>query len=626
MLSGRLGNRYEILGLLGGGGTAEVYKAQDIYLNRPVTIKALRPDYASDENFTRLFRREAQAVASLSHANIVSIYDVGQEGNTPYLVMEYVDGENLKHKIEREGPLLPEKAVEILLQVLEALDQAHRNGIVHRDIKSQNILISKNEQAKLTDFGIARVTTSATTTQTGTFMGSMHYISPEQAKGETAGFQSDIYSLGVVLYEMLTGTVPFTGDSPVAVAIKHIQEEPAVPSHLNPSIPAALENITIKAMQKEPALRYGSAAEMAQATWKAYSHRLANTFKPASYSDSPVYVSQPPASGPRDEVDWGKSEKPRAKKPFRTPLFLLILFAVLAAAGFALSSFLNAPGGEVQVPNVVGLPLPEAQKTLDDLGLEVETVRENHASIPEDTVMEQDLKPGITVRLPQVIVLTVSSGPETVDVPSLLEKTLQEARAILEELGLTVQEPVIEEYNEDTAPGLVFDQKPAQGTELPSGSPVTVYVSKGPEHPKVPYLIGLTLEEARTKLQENNLVLDEDVTWAENEKLERGKIMSQEPAPGTEVSRDTAVKVKLSGGPDGGSGTGETVIEIEVPDDGEEHLVEVVVSDERGTYNTYTNTHPAGVTIRVPVRFAGKEASVRILMDGKLFEEKTVSR
>ncbi|HHW43609.1 MAG TPA: Stk1 family PASTA domain-containing Ser/Thr kinase, partial [Desulfotomaculum sp.] len=263
MIGKQLGNRYEILEQLGGGGMAIVYKGRDTFLNRLVTIKMLRPEFSSDQDFTRRFRREAQAVASLSHPHIVSIYDVGQEEGVQYLVMEYVDGEDLKTLIRREGALDAERAVQIALQVLEALEHAHENNIVHRDIKPHNILLTKSGRAKLTDFGIAREATAATVTQTDTIVGSVHYLSPEQARGEVAGPKSDIYSLGVVLYEMLTGTVPFAGDSPISVAIKHIQEEPEPPSRRNPAIPPALEQVVLRALAKNPGQRFASAREMA---------------------------------------------------------------------------------------------------------------------------------------------------------------------------------------------------------------------------------------------------------------------------------------------------------------------------------------------------------------------------
>ncbi|MHB8986009.1 MAG: protein kinase domain-containing protein, partial [Eubacteriales bacterium] len=266
MIGKLLGNRYQILEQLGGGGMAIIYKGRDTFLNRFVTIKVLRPEFTSDEEFVKRFSREAQAIARLSHPNIVSIFDVGREGEVPYLVMEYVEGDNLKNKIRTNGAISqPERAVEIARQVLSALQHAHDNNIVHRDIKPHNILITTGGAAKLTDFGIAREATTATLTQSDTIVGSVHYLSPEQARGETAGPGSDIYSLGIVMYEMLTGELPFNGDTPISVAIKHIQDVPAPPSRINPAVSPELEKVIIRAMAKNPADRFESARKMAEA-------------------------------------------------------------------------------------------------------------------------------------------------------------------------------------------------------------------------------------------------------------------------------------------------------------------------------------------------------------------------
>jgi len=259
-----LGNRYEVLEKLGGGGMAIVYKGRDTYLNREVTIKVMRPEFTSDEDFVQRFRREAQAVARLSHANIVNIHDVGQEDGTHYLVLEYVRGDNLKNIIKQKGRLEPEDAVNIAVQVCEALEHAHNNNIVHRDIKPHNILITADGKAKLTDFGIAMETTAGTITRTDTIMGSVHYLSPEQARGETATARSDIYAVGILLYEMLTGKQPYSGDSPIAIALKHIQETPLPVNEVNPDVPAELAEVVGRAMEKKPELRYKSARELAR--------------------------------------------------------------------------------------------------------------------------------------------------------------------------------------------------------------------------------------------------------------------------------------------------------------------------------------------------------------------------
>ncbi|MBW7459196.1 Stk1 family PASTA domain-containing Ser/Thr kinase, partial [Paenibacillus sepulcri] len=262
MIGHELGGRYEIITRIGGGGMALVYKAHDILLNRKVAVKILRQQFVHDEEFIRRFRREAQSAGALSHPNVVSIYDVGQEDETHYIVMEYVEGHNLNEIIQERAPLQPEEAVRIAIQICDALEHAHHNQIIHRDIKPHNILIGKNGRVKVTDFGIARAVTSSTITQTGSVLGSVHYFSPEHAKGISTGEKSDLYSLGIVLYQMLTGKLPFLGESPISVALKHLQETFEEPRVVNPYIPQSVENVILRAMRKNPSERYNSADEM----------------------------------------------------------------------------------------------------------------------------------------------------------------------------------------------------------------------------------------------------------------------------------------------------------------------------------------------------------------------------
>ncbi|MHB8158126.1 MAG: protein kinase domain-containing protein, partial [Desulfocucumaceae bacterium] len=347
MIGKMLGNRYEILEQLGGGGMAIVYKGRDTILTRLVTIKLLRPEYTLDEDFVMRFRREAQSVASLSNPNIVSIYDVGRENDMHYLVMEYIDGEDLRSIIKREGPLDPATAVRIARQICDALDHAHDNKIVHRDVKPHNILITRTGRAKLTDFGIAREASAATLTTSDTIIGSVHYLSPEQARGEVPDPGSDIYSLGVVLYEMLSGSLPFTGDSPIAIALKHIQSDPEPLRRKNNKIPESLEWVVMKALNKDPEKRFKSAREMSFKLEEALLGDDADITRVIAVDREEM----------RTLKAQGRNNPPGVTKPRRrlSPAgwaAIIIFIGLLVAAGaYGYNMFVNVP--EVSVPNVV---------------------------------------------------------------------------------------------------------------------------------------------------------------------------------------------------------------------------------------------------------------------------------
>ncbi|MBE3588968.1 MAG: Stk1 family PASTA domain-containing Ser/Thr kinase [Thermoanaerobacteraceae bacterium] len=619
MIGKQLGNRYEILEQLGGGGMAIVYKGRDTFLNRLVTIKMLRPEFSSDQDFTRRFRREAQAVASLSHPHIVSIYDVGQEEGVQYLVMEYVDGEDLKTLIRREGALDVARAVQIALQVLEALEHAHENNIVHRDIKPHNILLTRSGRAKLTDFGIAREATAATVTQTDTIVGSVHYLSPEQARGEVAGPKSDIYSLGVVLYEMLTGTVPFAGDSPISVAIKHIQEEPEPPSRRNPAIPPALEQVVLRALAKNPGQRFASAREMAVHLEDIFRGDGEEATRFIPVDEMATRVIKPAGQSwkrGRGEVTPSRRRKLR---PAGWAALAVLLLALLAGGGFALHRFLNVP--EVQVPSVVRYSLADAERILAERGLDVAVRREHSDTVPEGYVIDQDIGPeDPPVKPPRVITLTVSLGPDRRVVPDLYRLNLDQARQRLSESGLSLAEPAQEGYDDNVPPGLIFQQSPAAGDKVAPNSRVTVYLSRGPKprQVQVPDLTGMNREQARAKLAESQLSLDENVQWENSTDFLPDQIIRQDPAANTPVNQGTAVKVVLSKGP--GPMPGEALVRFSVPDDGKNHQVKITVSDVRGSNVAHANPHPPGSKVETTVRYLG-QAIIRVYIDDKLVRE-----
>jgi serine/threonine protein kinase len=386
MIGKLLAARYEVLEKIGGGGMAIVYKGMDLLLNRAVTIKVLREQFVSEDDFIKRFKREAQAVAKLSHPNIVSIYDVGHEQDFHYLVMEYVEGQNLKEVIVQKAPMDPLEAIDYLIQILDALEHAHESGVIHRDIKPHNILVTKTGKVKVTDFGIAQAVTSATQTFSGTVVGSVQYISPEQAKGEATGIYTDIYSAGVVLYELLTGVLPFTGDNAIGVALKHIQSDFIPPSQIAEGVPASLERVVLKAMTKDPVYRFQSASEMKMALEK---------IRGTMAEDLPTQVL--PAVDLEINDTYPKESPKRKPKPV---FWLLIpLFILIAGGGFWLGVQRYFQTGEVRVPNIEGKSLAEAVKILEDADLIYEIDRKiHHTEIPENHVIKQSPEAGELIK------------------------------------------------------------------------------------------------------------------------------------------------------------------------------------------------------------------------------------
>ncbi|HBV99535.1 MAG: protein kinase [Peptococcaceae bacterium BICA1-7] len=610
MIGKMLGNRYEILEQLGGGGMAIVYKGRDTILNRLVTIKLLRPDYTSDEDFVRRFRREAQAVASLSHPNIVSIYDVGREKDMDYLVMEYVDGEDLRSIIKREGPLEPPKAVRIARQICDALDHAHENNIVHRDVKPHNILITRSGRAKLTDFGIAREASAATMTTSDTIVGSVHYLSPEQARGEVPGFRSDIYSLGVVLYEMLAGGLPFTGDTPISIALKHVQSFPDPISKRNPAIPESLESAAMKALNKEPDKRYQSAREMSLRLEESLLDDDTGITRVIAV-DSEDMKALKSSGGQATGQTFSRRLKPTG---WAVIIALIVLAAAVGVYGFYI--FVNVP--EVGVPSVVNKPLEQAESILKENRLK-STVKEQYSSdVPEGYVISQDPGPdGPRVKINRVIALVVSKGSDLRTVPNLVTLDVVNARIKLTEASLQMEEPPAEEYSSEVAKGLIMSQQPAALQKAPRDTSVKVVVSKGPEpaNRNVPDLRGKTLDQARTELTGLGLQLDQDIIYQTSTQFLSGRIVSQYPGAGENVIDGTAVKVYVSNGP--GPSYRDADVEVEIPDDGRKHVVRISVVDARGANDVYIKEHSPGERVVETVRYWGR-ATINVYVDNKL--------
>ncbi len=545
-----IGNRYEILEEVGLGGMATVYKAKDHVLNRLVAVKVLKDEFTTDTEFIKRFNTEAQAAASLSHPNIVSIYDVGHEdeNNLYYIVMELVQGKTLKEIIHSEGVLSWKWAVNIAMQIASALELAHKNGIIHRDIKPHNIIITEDGIAKVTDFGIAKAVSNSTITAFGTTIGSVHYFSPEQAKGGFTDAKSDLYSLGVVMYEMLTGKVPFDADTPVSVALKHMQEEPKEPIELNPEIPTAVNQIVIKAMQKEPSARYQNATEMLHDLSKALKDPDGD-FVIIENKDGGYTRVMPAISD--DQIKQNKKEEVKTKTNFFTEhpkakIAIIILSLVLLFVVVFLITKIVIDGGiksKVDMPNLVGKTLEEAQNTADDLGLTLESTEVASSDVEEGKIVSQDPEYSETkIEKGSTIKVNVSKGPEQNELPKLEGMKIEDARKTAETLGITLKE---ETENSDTVEaGVIIKQDTTVGTLVKSGDTVTVHVSAGVEKVKVPTVVGMDEGTALATLK--NAGLNPKVTYESNEEKEDGKVISQSIEENTETAKNSEITIVVN--------------------------------------------------------------------------------
>ena len=556
-----LGGRYRIERELGRGGMAKVFLGTDTVLGRTVAVKILAPQYADDDSFVQRFRREAQAAASITHPNIVSVFDTGSDDGIHFIVMEYVEGRTLAEILAGGGRILPDRAIDIAMDVDRALEAAHARGVIHRDIKPGNIMLDPRGDVKVTDFGIARVTTTAdTVAQTAAIMGTAAYLSPEQAQGLPNDGRSDIYSLGCVLFEMVTGRPPFLGDSPVAVASKQVLEQPVPPSRLNSDITADLDAVILRTLAKNPANRYQSADEM-RADLERAKRGLPVLATPLLAVGATQVLDRPPAHAtevlPPPEPERGTNWVPIA--------VTLILIGLLGALLWFLAvNVLNnddqQTGVLVTVPNVVGEKRAQAISDLEENGLQVGTITTVPAADDTQepgTVLEQDPAAGDEVDRGSKVNLTIVAAADTVPIPNLEGASVEEAQATLVGLGLEPGGPV--EEPSDTVPeGDVTRTDPASGTEVDPGSTVTIFVSTGPEAVAVPEVRCQSFGSAQNELSQAGLnsVISSD-TVAINPACPLGnKVAAQDPGPGTEVDPGTTVTLfQGAEGPTGPTGT-----------------------------------------------------------------------
>ncbi|HHY71359.1 MAG TPA: Stk1 family PASTA domain-containing Ser/Thr kinase [Thermoanaerobacterales bacterium] len=610
MIGKILGNRYTVLEEVSGGGMAVVYKARCNLLNRIVAIKVLKSEFAGDEDFVRRFRREAQAAASLSHPNIVGIYDVGEEDGLYYIVMEYVEGDTLKELIKQRAPIPLTEVIEMGIQICDALECAHKNKIVHRDIKSQNIMITSDGRIKVTDFGIARATGGATITNTGNVFGSVQYFSPEQARSDMVDERSDLYSVGVVLYEAFTGRLPFNGQTPVAIALKQIQEKPELISNIIYGFPEQLEWIVQKCLAKSPDDRYQNAKMLKNDLMSALTSAEVINFKPGDIEDTLVMNNITNDSPTADSKHIRKKPKNVFKVIAITAVFV-VLFGAFSYLGATLAKrYLNVP--ETVVPNVIGLPEEKAVAELEKKNLKHNIVGRVFDAAPAGQVIDQDPKGDRKVKVNHpAIDLVISKGPKPGIVPNIIGKSEQEGIALLESSGF---EPghIKKDYSNDVPEGIITDQNPRDGLTLSQGELINFTVSLGPDLVDVPTLVGRTLDEAKKILEENNIT-----TYNVSKKPDQAPentVIEQSPKPNEAMEPNGSINLVVSSGP---VQTKQFVVgPILFPPESSEITVKIIVSDDLGKERiVYLKKHPPEDSpLSVPIEGAG-EMEIEVWLD-----------
>ncbi|WNV75700.1 Stk1 family PASTA domain-containing Ser/Thr kinase [Geodermatophilus sp. DSM 44513] len=554
-----LGERYEIGGVLGRGGMAEVHRGRDLRLNREVAVKVLRQDLARDPSFQVRFRREAQAAASLNHPAIVAVYDTGEDrtarGATPYIVMEYVEGETLRDLLRREGVLSPEQAMTLTADICNALDFSHRNGIVHRDVKPGNVMITPEGTVKVMDFGIARAVSdsAATMTSTAAVIGTAQYLSPEQARGESVDARSDVYSTGCLLYELVTGAPPFTGDSPVSVAYQHVREDPRLPSSVNRAVPPELDAILLKALSKNPANRYQSAADMRSDLLRALAGQRVEATPVMGDAEKTAIIGAPP--GGYGGRDWdGEDDEDRARR--RNRVIAAVVAGLLLIGGVVAVALLVNRGGEepaadapaatqVSVPNVVGQTEAAATTALQAAGL---TLGPSTTQVTQDqaqvgTVLGTTPPSGTQVDQGSAVALVLGVGPDTVEVPAVIGLDVDDAEETLENAGFS--DVTTEEVDSVAPEGQVTGVEPGEGQAVDPDTTVTLQVSSGSA--VVPDVVGQQQAAATQALRAAGFtnVVPEQVEAAQP----AGTVVATDPAAGQQASADDEITLQVSSGP-----------------------------------------------------------------------------
>lgn len=622
LINRTLDNRYTILEHIGGGGMAEVYRAHDKLLDRSVAVKVLRSQFTNDEEFVVRFRREAQAAARLSHHNIVNIYDVGKDEEIYYIVMEYISGETLKEYIQREAPVNVNIATRIAMEIAEALEHAHQNNIVHCDIKPHNILMTRTGRIKVTDFGIARAVTSATMTHSGTIVGSVHYFSPEQAKGTAINAKSDIYSLGVVLYEMLTGTVPFAGETPISIALKHIQEEPRTPRQINPDIPPLLEAIVLKAMAKNVEDRFANISEMIADLKLAQNCLKDDQTRRLSKEDFPTQILPPVTphlEQKSNESVNGVSPRTQKSKKWMWALLVLLLLGFALGAFLAFGKFWSL--NEVTVPDVVGKQLNTAREMLTSQNLRVSVSEAYNDKVPSGYVISQQPEAGTVVKEQRMITIIVSKGGEITTVPDLRGLSRRDAELQIKNSGLVLGR-VDEQFSNDAPLNTVIGQNPRPPAQINKGTTIDLVISKGPSPKKVilPDFRGTPVNTVSTQLESLKLKMG-TVNEAASDKYPAGTIIDQNPSPSTEVEEGSTVDFTVAKG--SSSAAKRAVVQVTVPEGAARQAIQIVVTDTNGRRVVYEGNHKPGDKVEKTIEGIG-QVRVQVYINGVLLQEQTL--
>lgn len=611
-----LDERYELIEKIGSGGMADVYKAKDILLDRIVAVKILHSSFAEDNDFIVRFRHEAQSAGKLSHPNIVGIYDVGCDGDVHYIVMEYVEGETLKQYIQNHPNIPIDTAVRIAIEIGYALEEAHANGIIHCDIKPHNVLLTKTGKVKVTDFGIARAINSSTVIDKQSILGSVHYLSPEQAAGDKITAKTDIYSLGIVLYEMLTHHLPFEGETAVSIALQHMQGDIPRPTKYNPAISPMLEECLLTALQRDPDKRYDTVSDFISEL-KIAQGFTTTIYKPASHDFTAM--TRPI---PRKAVRAHKVQKETKLTRFITNLpqkYIWIGMAVLFIICFAWAffSFGNFWSSEnITVPNVVGKPVEVAETTLKKLDLKVSVDEIASDDVPAGQVISQTPAAGTNVKARRIIHLTVSKGGSAMLIPDLKGLTLEQAKERLDKMGLTLG--AVENGNDPDKPSdVIISQSPESGAKATKGTRVNIVINmKQKVH--VPNVVGMTLADARNTLLSMKLsvgtISASDGTAADDSSA---IIISQDPAGGESTSSNV---VNLTiGKKKAQSKTG--TVNISIPKGGSARQVEIYVTDDSGKHTAYSGKAAPGSTVSKDVSGTGS-VHVQVVIDGSVVQDR----